>query len=116
MLVLELPWPPSINSAYHFNGSRRYISRKGIEYRSQVASICHGIPDKFNGLITLSVCAYPPDKRVRDIDNILKFMIDCLVKCKFFEDDQQVNKIIIERMEIIKGGKVCVTISDYEKA
>lgn len=64
------------------------------------------------GRISLSVFAYPPDKRVRDIDNLLKVAVDSLKEANLFLDDSQIDKIYIERMSIFKKGKLDIKIEE----
>jgi crossover junction endodeoxyribonuclease RusA len=64
------------------------------------------------GRISISIQAYPPDKRARDIDNLLKITIDSLQHANLFENDSQIDKITIERMEQRKGGELIITINE----
>ena len=79
MLELILGWPVSVNSYWlsAANGRHKYIGRKGVEYRADVYSRVYKHQGAFKeGLIDVSIKAYPPDKRVRDLDNILKCSIE----------------------------------------
>ena len=97
------------------NGRHKYIGRKGIEYRADVFSRAYEHQGTFkDGLVDVSIKAYPPDKRVRDLDNILKALLDSLSNVKIFENDFQVNRLSIERFEVKKGGELHVTIKPYE--
>ena len=62
--------------------------------------------------IEVYIDAYPPDKRKRDIDNILKPILDCLTDAAIWDDDSQVDVLRIRRMEIAKPGYVRVYISE----
>lgn len=62
--------------------------------------------------ISISVYAYPPDKRVRDIDNLLKVTIDSLKDANLFLDDSQIDKIYIERMSIFKKGRLDINLEE----
>lgn len=117
MLELILGWPPSVNSYWlsAANGRHKYIGRKGIEYRADVFSRVYEHQGAFSeGLLDVSIKAYPPDKRVRDLDNVLKALLDSLSNVKIFTDDFQVNRLLIERFEVKKGGELRVTIKPYE--
>jgi len=57
------------------------------------------------------VTAYPPDKRKRDLDNILKALLDAM-QGSLYEDDSQIDQLLIKRGDVIKGGKVRVTIEE----
>lgn len=64
------------------------------------------------GRISISIQAYPPDKRIRDLDNLLKVLIDSLKDANLFLDDSQIDKIFIERMSIFKKGKLDIKIEE----
>lgn len=57
---------------------------------------------------------YPRDKRLLDIDNICKCILDSL-QGYLYDDDQQVWKLTVERAEKIKGGGCDVTVKEYSK-
>lgn len=60
--------------------------------------------------LALEVFAHPPDKRRRDIDNILKCLCDGLQHAGVYEDDCQIDDIHISRAKT-HGGIVLVEIS-----
>ncbi len=110
MLMLVMPWPPSANTYWRRNGSRYFISQKGIQYRDEVFKTHHDGLIKFDGRISMKVLAYPPDKRRRDLDNLLKAVQDSLQYAKIFEDDSQIDRITVERMNVSPQGRLVVTI------
>jgi crossover junction endodeoxyribonuclease RusA len=70
------------------------------------------IQQAMKGLMSrLEVCidAYPPDARVRDLDNLLKPALDSMQDYGMFNDGQ-IDILRIRRME--KGGYVRVYISE----
>ncbi len=110
-LVIELPWPPSINTYWRRNGNCYFISQKGTAYRKHVISVCHEHKQYFtetNRLI-MTIDAYPPDKRRRDLDNILKALGDALQHAEIYHDDNQIDEIHISRMSPL-DGKVIVRL------
>lgn len=54
----------------------------------------------------LSLSIFPPDRRVRDIDNILKQLCDALQYSGMINNDKQIRKLYVEFSAVIKGGKV----------
>lgn len=115
MLEIDLPWPPSINHYWRRNGSRYFISKQGQDYREYVAKACYAFQGLFNAedRLRLRIKAYPPDRRRRDLDNILKGMIDSLQHGNLFPDDSQIDKLSIERMPE-NNGKVIVCLEVIE--
>lgn len=62
------------------------------------------------GRIKVSMCAFPPDKRRRDLDNLNKIILDSLQKAGLFHDDSQIDYLSIERCEPFKDGKIRVML------
>ena len=107
----DLPWPPSVNNYYRHVGPRVLISREGRKYRRMAVSRLGGLFDKFSGAVALSLDCYPPDRRRRDIDNILKCLLDSLVNAGVMEDDSLVKRLHMEMLEPIPEGLVHVHIA-----
>ena len=111
---LELPWPPSVNHAWRNIGTGHTIlSKAGREYRQSVAvAVLIAGKRTFAGDMVISIEAYPPDKRRRDLDNALKLPLDGLAKAGVYADDFQIQKLTIERMSVAKPGRLVVSIWD----
>ena len=105
MVELTLPWPPSINRYWRRRGSQYFISNEGQLFRKNVILLCKEIPVKFdkNDKLFIDIKASPPDRRRRDIDNILKAIMDSLQHAEMYHDDNQINKIHIERESSFLG-------------
>ncbi len=58
---------------------------------------------------------FPPDNRIRDLDNYNKALFDALTNAGVWEDDRQVKRMLVEWGPVIPEGKVEITISKYEK-
>jgi len=105
MIIIDLPWPPSSNTYYRRNGSRYFISTKGQNYRNSIAWFCHKHRGAFGATerLKLSILAYPPDKRKRDLDNLFKSVLDSLQYANVFVDDSQIDELSIRRMPEFQG-------------
>jgi crossover junction endodeoxyribonuclease RusA len=107
ILKVDLPWPPTANTYWRRNGSRYFISTKGQAYRKAVRKICidSGAFQYFNEAdrIKLSIDAWPPDKRRRDLDNLFKSVLDSLQDACVFPDDNQIDSLSITRMPLNEG-------------
>ncbi len=112
MLNLTLPYPPSVNTYWGFRGSQRFLTKKANEFKARVeaAFILSEHPGLGDARINLVVFLHPPDKRVRDIDNIAKPLLDALPQARVFTDDGQVDRLLIVRREVKKGGECRVVI------
>lgn len=114
-MILELPWPPSVNHYYRHVGPRVLISRDGRTYRETVARRLQSSQvRKFTGEVELQIQLYPPDRRRRDIDNCLKCLLDSLTIGGLYEDDSQIKKLGAEMLEPIENGMVMVKVSDHK--
>ena len=107
----DLPWPPSVNRYYRHVGPRVLISREGRRYRTMVVSRLAGLFRKFTGKVLLALDCYPPDRRRRDLDNLLKSLQDALVNAGVLEDDSLVRRLEMEMLEPIPEGLVHVHIA-----
>ena len=118
VITLTLPYFVSVNAYWLQSGKRRYISKRGVEFKRCVKEIWEASNHQGFGSapVELNVVLFPRDKRLMDIDNAAKCICDSLQDAGAFDDDQQVWKITIERGEKIKGGGCQVTISEYFRA
>lgn len=64
------------------------------------------------GRIEVSMIAYPPDNRSRDIDNLIKACLDAMTHAGVWVDDSQIDILSIRRGGIKKGGAMTVTFSE----
>ena len=112
-IFLELPFPPTVNTYWRRVGSKTLISQKGRAYAEQVAWITrHSARFPAGKRAAIMVEAYMPDKRNRDLDNLFKALLDSLVKAGVLVDDSVIDDLRIVRKDVIKGGKVVVSISE----
>lgn len=115
-MKLTLPWPPSINNYWlHKRTGQTYLAKAGREYRERVQIAAMGEPGPLKGRLFVKVEAYPPDRRQRDIDNILKALLDALEHSGVYVNDNQIDRLHVERREVISGGGVYVTIEKLER-
>lgn len=111
-LILELPFPPSVNGYWGFKGHRRFLTKKAVEFKTLVAYQVLKHRTKFGkAALEMHIIWHPPDRRIRDIDNPVKPLLDALTQSCLFEDDSQIRKLHIEFADVIKGGKATVRIN-----
>ncbi|EIF0400323.1 RusA family crossover junction endodeoxyribonuclease, partial [Escherichia coli] len=67
-----------------------------------------------SGRLAIKVIAEPPDKRRRDLDNILKAPLDALTHAEVLIDDEQFDEINIVRGQPVSGGRLGVKIYKIE--
>lgn len=115
---LVMPWPPSVNAYWRsitvLGRSRVVLSREARDYKADVrclatdAGLCPTADQ-----VSLSVIFHEPDRRRRDIDNLLKAVLDSLTGI-LWDDDSQVRRIETEFRERVEGGAVVVRAKPLE--
>lgn len=68
------------------------------------------------GRLAVELFAAPPDRRRRDLDNILKSLLDALVHAGVIEDDEQIDYLSITREPPAPPGSVAIIIRPKEQA
>jgi len=58
----------------------------------------------------MRIVVAPPDRRRRDLDNVLKSLLDSLEHAGVYTDDSQIRKLSIERSEPVENGRTFVQI------
>jgi crossover junction endodeoxyribonuclease RusA len=113
LLRFEMPYPPSVNHYYLPTSTGVILGLKGKKYRRDVILLL----SKYKNLcgdkrLNITINVFPPDKRKRDIDNILKCTLDTLQHAKVFNDDSQIDMLTVIRRENVLGGSLQVWISE----
>lgn len=127
---LVLPYPPSVNGTWQFTGKtttredgtkakgKAYLTEKVKKYRKSVLDALWLQTKKletFKGQVSVDILAYAPDKRIRDIDNIVKAVFDSLTHANIWMDDQYVRRHTVEfSTRIVKGGALIVRVLPFE--
>ena len=111
MIDLKLPYPPSANRYWRSYKGRVIVSAPAMEYRRVVASMVSK-DAVFNATdrVTALLATYPPDRRKRDLDNVLKVIFDALEKAGVYPDDNQIETIFAIRQQVSKPGYVMLRL------
>ena len=94
-------------------GARKFLSA-GLELLDLHFTF-RGLNVPIVGRLEVHIKLYPPDRRLRDIDNHIKAIFDLLTKANVWEDDSQVDMLHVERCDIVPKGKVEIEISCLEQ-
>jgi len=123
-LQIGLPWPPTVNTYWRSivvkGRPRVLISKEGRAYREKVKNLLAGeIKDDgyFDGeRLKVHIAAMPPDRRSRDLDNILKSLLDSMQHAGVFRDDSQIDYLAVERhsVALLRKGGVIVTVEEIK--
>jgi len=117
VIVLELPFPPSVNTYYRRGAHATYMSKAGREYKQAVAEyIASGdFPKMGTKRLAVSMVVWPRDRRIFDIDNRIKSVLDSLQDAGLFDDDSQIDELSIYRgSQIVPGGSIKVMIEEIK--
>lgn len=115
--TVTLPWPPSTNRIWRnvaVSGKpRTLLSQEGRIYRKAAADAC--LVAKLAGKqisdrLALRLVVQAPDRRARDLDNTVKAVQDALTHAGVWLDDSQIDRLLVERGPVVKGGMVSVTV------
>lgn len=112
--MAKLPYPPSVNNYWKRGPRGMYLSELARAYRQRVIAII-GDPPCFSGKLAVAVVLSPPDRRKRDIDNVLKSLLDCLAHAGVYEDDSQIVELTIRRVDPEPPGDVLVMIDVFNE-
>lgn len=111
-LQIDLPWPPSVNHYWRHVGSKVLISARGRLYRDSVSVAVYVANRKMNpGRYAVAIEACPPDRRKRDLDNMLKSTLDALAHAGVYDDDGSIDSLTIVRCPMVENGLLKVKVS-----
>jgi len=96
---ITIPFPPSTNRIWRQWQGRTLLSREGREYRARVAEtvMMERVQSFGRREIVMHIDAHMPDRRRRDLDNLLKAAQDALQAARVMEDDSQIVRLSIHR-------------------
>jgi len=95
---LTLPWPPSLNHYWRRVGAKTLISAEGRKYRKAVSdAVIEGRPSGLASRLRVEIRAYQPDRRIRDLDNMLKAPLDAMQHAGIYLSDSQIDALSIVR-------------------
>ena len=116
ILRFELPYPPSVNHYYLRTSSGVITGERGKKYRRDAGILLgkhrNHFPEDTRLAVTINVFA--PDKRKRDIDNLLKCTLDSIEHAGVYKNDNQIDMLTVIRrgLDEKKQGYLQIWISE----
>ncbi|AIT09100.1 hypothetical protein LO80_03365 [Candidatus Francisella endociliophora] len=117
-IITVSAYPPSSNDLYkrNANGGQR-LSKAHKQFRDEIFYSALSSKEIEQYPVEVSVYLYMKDKRLRDVDNVNKTILDGLVKAKVLRDDswKYVRSIKSEIVGLCptKQGKTLIRIKKY---
>lgn len=104
-----MPYPPSINNYYkQVRGGGVRIGTEGKAYREKIIDVIQQALPKTEVLdekLSVWIEAYMPDKRIRDLDNIQKALLDAITHAgRVWNDDFHIDDLRTVRAGLIPKG------------
>lgn len=110
MIKLELPFPPSVNSAYA-NGGNKRGRHKTLQYADWIKLASTAVKQSHRqgvGPYSLQIALERPDRRARDLGNYEKCLSDFLVMHGIVKDDSYCRRLTMYWAENLPAP--CVVI------
>ena len=117
-LTLVFPWPPSVNEYWHMRPAGKivivYVAQDGKKFRRAVQAIVlsAGICKPLMGRLSVEVRCWQPNRVKIDLDNRLKALLDAMEAAKVYENDNQIDRLLVLRAGVRKPAGVEVRISE----
>lgn len=109
-ITMRLDYPPSVNKYWFQRNGYRTLTPKARAYREAASKYQHSRP--MTRRIAILIEATMPDRRRRDIDNILKPILDAITHADIWVDDEQIDKLTITRIGVESPGCVDIYITE----
>jgi len=109
MIELTLPYPPTLNNAFVSRGRFRVLSPKARAYKEEVAKLAQIARIKpLEGNVGIILWVYRP-RKVGDLDNTLKLLLDGL-KGYAWIDDKQIIQIQAYRFDDKENPRAVIQV------
>lgn len=107
--------PPSINACYRTGRGRMYKSKRLTQYESDIKDYLDDVKyEKLTGNIKLTVQFNCKSKRKRDLDNMLKPLIDSLETNNLFDNDNQIFEINCSKQIGCESDSTIIHLSEID--
>ena len=111
--VVTLPYPPSVNRLWRYTSRGVYRTKHYTGWLKE-AGLRITNPPYLTGPIYLQIEACPNDKRRRDLDNIIKPLLDCSEHNRVIKNDSQIVELRVAWNHGIEKGTVDLIFNERE--
>jgi crossover junction endodeoxyribonuclease RusA len=91
------------------------ISERGRNFLKEVKATV-GIVATQLGRLRVEIEVHPPDRRKRDIDNVCKATLDGLAKAGVYQDDSQIDILVVIRRGIVPDGCLQIKVEKVKQS
>ena len=95
------------------------VSKAGREYRVAVARavLAARAAKHYAGELRVSIVAFPPDRRARDLDNLLKAVLDGMQNAGVYLSDSQITTLSITKSRTVHpGGQLSISVAEVAES
>jgi len=111
---LDLPWPPSVNRWLRVARGRVIKSKPWREWIEGAGMVVYDTFKEASAIgvqgVQVSILLEAPTRRVYDIDNRAKAILDALEAHGVLESDALIDRLTITRGERYPGGRARVVV------
>ena len=113
ILSFTLGYPPTGNTSVRHAQGAHWLSPKAKAYFAlmRFELMRQGATQRLRGRLKVEVDVYPPDRRKRDLDNAWKTAGDACTRAGVWEDDSQIDWLVLRRMDPVNEGLVRVRVT-----
>lgn len=114
--TFELPFPIglSVNNMYKIGNNNFYVKKEAKDYKHMVYLMLLKEFRYKDQPLSFSMEVYPPDNRIRDLDNLLKLVLDSLQYAHVIDNDCNIHDLYVTKKNTVKDGllKISLKIKD----
>ena len=113
-IELILPWGPSINDYYVSGARNKPLTKAARAHRSAIVTWLqpHARKTMWYKKLIVEITMFPPTRADCDLDNYLKPLLDAMEHSGVYEDDNMIDRLVVDRGINVKHG--CVKVAIYE--
>jgi crossover junction endodeoxyribonuclease RusA len=115
-VYVSLGWPPTGNHCYTVARGRKILATQGRRYRdAAIVRIREQSAGKrVDGRLKVMILVNPPDRRARDLDNLIKLPLDCLQKAGVITNDAHIDELVVQRLHPCLDGLMQIYVSQIQ--